>query len=521
MFDENNENSEVTSAGYEEETSEIEKDDAVADVSEMEMQPEEPVLPAEVSDQSEEFAQVAEAETVADETDMESANEEPEQLHNEGSVYASYHISDSTPQAVSYTEQNEKKSKNKKAKGHSFIIKAVAAGLAFGIAAFGSMRALSAIFPEKTTTASGTVNISKTESANVSPVSVATGNNTIYDVSAVVKEVMPAVVSISCSGTQIINSFFGQQEYPFSSAGTGIIVGSNETELLIATNNHVIANAKEIEITLDDESTATGYIKGTSSDVDLAVVAVKLEDLSEETQNSIKIATLGDSEGLIVGEPTIAIGNALGFGQSVTSGIISALDREVTVSTDETYGFGNSQTITSYLIQTDAVINPGNSGGPLLNIRGEVIGINSVKYSDDNVEGMGYAIPISKALPILEDLMSRETKTKVAEDQQSSLGISGTNVTSDAAMVYGMPSGVFVVQVIEGSGADKAGVKRGDIITKMDGTSISSMDDLTEELLYHAAGSTIEIVVNRNTDGEYQEITLKVTLGAKADISKD
>lgn len=440
-------------------------------------------------------------------TDASVKEEKPE----EKTVYASYHISESEP------PRNEKPKKEKK-KGMNFVAKALVAGLIFGIVAFGTVYAASQLFPFKT---QNTV-VEKTTTQTTTPLS--TNSDTVsedYEVAQVVREVMPAVVTINCTGTTVYNSFFGQQEYPTSSAGTGIIVGSNDAELLIATNNHVVTNSETIEIIFDDESTATAALKGSSSDVDLAVVAVKWDDLSEETKSAIKIATLGDSSSLIVGEPAIAIGNSLGYGQSVTSGIISALNREVTVTTDDSYGYGNSQEVTSELIQTDAAINPGNSGGPLLNSKGEVIGINSVKYSSEEVEGMGYAIPISEALPILEDLMSRETKVKVDEDEQSYLGITGTNVTSDAAMIYGMPSGVFVAQLVEDGPAENGGMKRGDIITEVDGTSISSLDELTEELLYHKAGSTVEVIVNRNSDGEYKEITLEITLGSKADAPSE
>lgn len=429
-------------------------------------------------------------------------------IDEEKTYYSSYHISESHV-------EKEKEFKPKKKKSMGFLGKALVAGLVFGLVSFGTIYTASQLFPIKTEE-------TKIESPSTQATATLTTSSNLtaedYQVAQVVKEVMPAVVSINCTTTTVYNSFFGQQEYDATSAGTGIIVGSNDTELLIATNNHVVNGANAIQIAFDDETTATAVLKGSSSDVDLAVVAVKWADLNEETKSAIKIATLGDSENLIVGEPAIAIGNSLGYGQSVTYGIVSALNREVTVTTDDSYGYGNYQEITSELIQTDAAINPGNSGGPLLNSRGEVIGINSVKYSSEEVEGMGYAIPISEALPILEELMNRKTKEKVDEDEASYLGITGTNVTSDAAMIYGMPAGVFVAQVVSDGPAEKAGIKRGDIISEMDGTSISSMDELTEELTYHAAGSTVEVIVNRNNNGEYEEITLEVNLGSKKDM---
>ena len=551
MFDENlNPNEEILSTGEEaaaETESPVSEASAAAGIDEAALNEtssadtvfteatEEPgssadTVSAEATDTETAAPENADADTASADTaaaasgEAETASENTTQAQQENVVYHAYHITEdnyTTDSANAKTAKKAKKARKAKSHGAAFWVRTVAAGLIFGIAAFGSIRGLSAIFPEKAAEVKKTVNISQVGNAdgsNVSSVVTATDSHTVYDVSAVVKEVMPAVVSIECKGTQTVMTFFGQQEQPMQGAGTGIIVGNNDEELLIATNNHVIANADELKVTLTDDSSAAAYVKGTSSDVDLAVIAVKLSDLSDDAKEAIKVATLGDSEKLVVGEPTIAIGNALGYGQSVTSGIVSALDRAVTVTTDDSYGFGNSQTITSYLIQTDAAINPGNSGGPLLNSKGEVIGINSVKYEDSSVEGMGYAIPINKALPILEDLMTRETKTKVAEDEQSALGISGTNVTSDASMVYGMPSGVFVAQVIEGGGAEKAGMKRGDIICELDGTKISSMNDLTEELLYHAAGTKVDVVIYRNTDGEYQKMTLNVKLGAKADL---
>lgn len=473
---------------------------------------EEPIVET-VEETIEETVEYSIEEPVVETIEETVADEQPTNYcyGREVNQYSSYHIYETPVE----NKPEGKKSKEKNKKNFGFLGKALLAGLAFGVAAFGIMYAGSQLFPVKT------VNEQSSDNSTQATATLTTSSNltaTDYQVAQVVQEVMPAVVSINCTTTAVYNSFFGQQEYEATSAGTGIIVGSNDTELLIATNNHVVNGASAIQIAFDDESTATAILKGSSSDVDLAVIAVKWADLSEETKSAIKVATLGDSESLIVGEPAIAIGNSLGYGQSVTYGIVSALNREVTVTTDDSYGYGNSQEITSELIQTDAAINPGNSGGPLLNSKGEVIGINSVKYSSEEVEGMGYAIPISEALPILEDLMNRKTKEKVDEKDASYIGITGTNVTSDAAMIYGMPSGVFVAQVVEDGPAEKAGMKRGDIITEMDKTTITSMDDLTEELTYHAAGSTVEVVVNRNNNGEYEEITLEITLGSKDDM---
>lgn len=305
------------------------------------------------------------------------------------------------------------------------------------------------------------------------------------DVTGVVKNVMPAVVSITNSYTEQSN-FFGQTlESQNQASGSGIIVGENDTELLVVTNQHVIADADALSVQFIDGEQVEAQVKGYDSDKDLAVIAIPLEKVESSTKNSIVVATLGDSDALTVGEPAIAIGNALGYGQSVTTGVISALDREI-----EGTNNGNK------LIQTDAAINPGNSGGALLNVKGEVIGINSNKIGGSVVEGMGYAIPISSAKPIIEDLMSKTTKgEKVAEGEKSYLGISGVNVTEEVSQMYGMPKGVYVGQVYEGTAAQKAGLVKGDIITKFDGSSVSSMEELQSMMEYYAAGTEVEITI--------------------------
>lgn len=331
----------------------------------------------------------------------------------------------------------------------------------------------------------------------------ATKAEIVTDVSEVVDTVMPSVVSITTVSTTEYYSFFGYSVPQESqSSGSGVIVGTNETELLIATNNHVVSGANSLTVTFADDQIASATIKGTDANMDLAVIAVNLSDISQDTMKAIAIATIGDSTSLSVGEPAIAIGNALGYGQSVTSGIISALNREVTVDN-----------VTNSLIQTDAAINPGNSGGALLNIKGELIGINSVKYSSTEVEGMGYAIPISSAMPIIEKLMTRETKEKVSESGY--LGIAGVDVDSNVSKVYSLPVGVYVSEVIENGGASAAGIKKGDIITEIEGTSVTSMEDLTEELSYYGPGETVTVVIKRQSDGEYKEQEVDVTLTKK------
>ena len=350
-------------------------------------------------------------------------------------------------------------------------------------------------------------------------------------VAAVAQASMPSVVAITTVSVQEIPSFFGYSSHQYKSAstGSGIIVGDNDDELLIATNNHVVdgattlsvcfigddvANAETETVNAGDngdlnvEDAVSAKIKGTDADNDLAVVAVKKSDIPEDTLNQIKIAQIGSSDDLAVGQQVVAIGNALGYGQSVTSGWISALNR--TISTDD----GTNST---GLIQTDAAINPGNSGGALLNMKGELIGINSAKYADSAVEGMGYAIPISKAKPILEELMNRETREKVDSSKKGYLGVSLANLTTEAIEMYNMPTGAFVRSVEDDSPAQEAGICKGDIIVKFDGQKVSDGDDLLDKLQYYKLGEKIEAVIARATNGEYEENTIELTLGTRPD----
>ena len=325
------------------------------------------------------------------------------------------------------------------------------------------------------------------------------------DVSDVAEKVMPAMVSILNNYTEKGTTFWGQTySEPAQSGGSGIIVGKNDDELLIVTNNHVVEGAETLIVTFIDETEANAVIKGLDADMDLAVVAVPLSSLTEETKAAITIASLGDSDQLKLGQPVIAIGNALGYGQSVTNGIISALNREITLSDGSTGIF----------IQTNAAINPGNSGGALLNINGEVIGINSNKIGGSTIEGMGYAIPITSASPIIADLMERQTRTEVAESEMGYLGISPQTVPNQYLQL-GMPQGVFVVSVEPDLAADQAGMVYGDIIVKFDGQKISSRDDLVNTLKYYRAGETVIVKVQRNVNGKYQEIEMEVTLGRR------
>lgn len=350
-------------------------------------------------------------------------------------------------------------------------------------------------------------------------------------VAAVAQASMPSVVAITTVSVQEIPSFFGYSSHQYKSAstGSGIIVGDNDDELLIATNNHVVDGATTLSVCfigddvanaeteivnagdngdLNVEDAVSAKIKGTDADNDLAVVAVKKSDIPEDTLNQIKIAQIGSSDELAVGQQVVAIGNALGYGQSVTSGWISALNR--TISTDD----GTNST---GLIQTDAAINPGNSGGALLNMKGELIGINSAKYADSAVEGMGYAIPISKAKPILEELMNRETREKVDSSKKGYLGVSLANLTTEAIEMYNMPTGAFVRSVEDDSPAQEAGICKGDIIVKFDGQKVSDGDDLLDKLQYYKSGEKIEAVIARATNGEYEENTIELTLGTRPD----
>ncbi len=329
------------------------------------------------------------------------------------------------------------------------------------------------------------------------------------DVSDIVDSVRPSIVAITNVSRTEYQSFWGgmPQQYESTSCGSGIIVGQNDEYLYIATNNHVVEGAVSLTVTFDDSSTVSAEIKGTDPSTDLAVIKVRCDSIESNTLSAIKVATLGSSEDLREGQAAIAIGNALGYGQSVTTGCISALNREVSVSDQS-----SSTSYTAELIQTDAAINPGNSGGALLNAAGEVIGINSVKYSDTSVEGIGYAIPISTAIPIIEDLI---TKEKVDASDSAYLGVAGVDVTNDVSSSYQMPVGVYVAQVTAGSSAEQAGIQKGDIITNFDGRKVSTMEELASTIEYYKAGETVDVTLQRAIGGEYTEQVITVTLGKK------
>ena len=419
----------------------------------------------------------------------------------------------------------------KKKKGGSFIKKSIAIiafGIFFGISAGVAFYAVNVAtgMSEKSVQTTGTTSDTQSKAnSNNSQATIKTNNSKIdttntgtitavvTDVTQVVDEVMPSVVSITNTYTATQN-FFGQD---FSSegeaSGSGIIVNKNDSELLVVTNNHVVEGADALKVKFIDGEVADAQIKGTDSNMDLAVIAVKLDDLKDTTKDAISIAQMGDSSSLKVGEPAIAIGNALGYGQSVTTGVISALDRQIEMSED-----GST---TGKLIQTDAAINPGNSGGALLNVKGEVIGINSNKIGGSTIEGMGYAIPISSAEPIIEELMTKQTKNKVDTDKKGFLGISGINVTSDVAQMYGMPQGVYIAQTYDNTAAANAGLLKGDIITGFDGSTVGSMEDLQGYLEYYEVGEMVTVTIQRADNGGYKEQQVSVVLGSQTSMPQE
>lgn len=332
----------------------------------------------------------------------------------------------------------------------------------------------------------------------------------VSDVSGIVEAAMPSVVAINDTMTVQQRDFFGMpQTYEAKSSGSGIIVAKSDTELLIATNNHVVEGASDLKVTFVDNKDVSAAVKGTDSATDLAIVAVQLSDIPADTMSQIKVATMGDSDQIKVGQQVIAIGNALGYGQSVTVGYVSALDREIT----------DEKGISHAFIQTDAAINPGNSGGALLDLNGNVIGINAAKTASTEVEGMGFAIPISKAQDILNTLMTKKTRVAVAEDAQGTLGIRVTNIDATTSKEYGMPVGVYVYQIMEDGAAAKSDLKEKDIITKFDGQSVTGMEELTRMLTYYESGSTVTLTVQSLVNGAYVEHEVQVTLGAKTAVN--
>ena len=397
-------------------------------------------------------------------------------------------------------EQNQEQKRKEKKKMPKFI-KVISLALVFGIVASVAFQATNLVADRFL----GTTESREVKSVDNTKISQSTGETAKSDIASIAEEVMPSVVSITNLSVQQVQSFFGGiQEQESKSVGSGIIIFQNDSELLIITNNHVVEGNETLTVSFVDEESVEAQVKGTDAAKDLAVIAVQTKKIKDTTMDQIKVASLGNSDQLQVGESVIAIGNALGYGQSVTSGIVSATGREL-------------DGIDEKLIQTDAAINPGNSGGALLNANGEVIGINTAKVATDTVEGMGYAIPISSVSDIIENLMNQETKTKVSEAEQGQLGIQGVDVTVDSSEMYNMPTGVYVSEVIAGGGAKKAGITKGSVITGINGTSIDGMQALKEQLQYYRAGETVKITVaTPEKNGEYAKRDVEVTLGKKS-----
>ncbi len=420
-----------------------------------------------------------------------------------------------------FNQNTEKKTREKKpmTTGKKWAA-VVAMALVFGLVAGGVMVGVNAAGGYLLNRENKADQIGQTQTVNSDSGTASSGKSQTGTVAQVAKDAMPSVVTISTMSVEEMRSFFGgTQQYKVEGAGTGVIVGKNDSELLIATNNHVVEGATSLSVGFIDQESVAGEVKGTDVDNDLAVVAVKLSDIPDDTMKQIKVATVGDSDDLQLGDQVVAIGNALGYGQSVTSGYVSALDRDLTL-TDQSGTTINS----TGLIQTDAAINEGNSGGALLNMKGELIGINEAKTASSStgtaVDNIGFAIPIDKAEKSLQQLMNLTTREKVDASQASYLGISGQDVSEEAKELYGIPSGVVIAEVVKNGPADEAGVKKGDILTGLDGRSIGSMAQLQDVLQYYAAGEKVDIVVQRSDNESYQEQTLSITLGSAEEAQK-
>ena len=411
------------------------------------------------------------------------------------------------PEPDDMNGMNEETPKPKKNRKVPKPVKLVCAGVAFGLVASVTFQTGNYVGTKvfgTTTTNGKTAKTAQTvDGAKLTTSSSSTGTS---DVATIAKNAMPSIVSITNMSVQEVQSFFGgTQQQESTSVGSGIIIGQTDSELLILTNNHVVEGNEKLTVSFVDNESVEANVKGTDSTKDLAVVAVKISDVKDSTMDEIAVATMGDSSKLEVGEQVVAIGNALGYGQSVTSGIVSATERTL-----DGYEGGT-------LIQTDAAINPGNSGGALLNSHGEVIGINTAKVATDSVEGMGYAIPISDASDTIQNLMNQETKTKVSEAEQGYLGIQGVDVSDESAKMYNMPTGVYISDVVKNGGAQQAGLTKGSVITGLEGTTISDMNSLKEQLQYYRVGDKVKVTVQvPGNNGEYTEKTVEVTLGSKS-----
>lgn len=442
-----------------------------------------------------------------------------------------YQRTESRNTESSFLGSVSKKQKKKKNFGR-IIAKTVCIALVFGVVAGAAFQGTNFVgqklFGDKVTAPVSQDASADTAAPEVGTVQPQTGNSGSEDsaasVSAIVKQCMPSLVAITNVSVKEVQNYWGfgwysqPQQQESTSTGTGIIIGQNDSELLIVTNNHVITGATNLSVVFsvdegkDGTTPVEAQIKGSDATKDVGVIAVKLSDIPAETMSAIKTATIGDSSQMQVGDQVIAIGNALGYGQSVTKGIVSALDREVTLQNDD------GSTISNKLIQTDAAINPGNSGGALLNMKGEVIGINEAKLSSNYVEGMGYAIPISDVEGIIGDLQNLQTRSEVDSEKMGYLGVTCQDVTSDIAQQYDMPEGVYLKSVVAGCAADKAGLKKGDILTRFDGMGVTTYDTLRDRLQYYEAGETVEVTVQSPENGSYVEKTVSLTLSTKAEV---
>ncbi len=437
-----------------------------------------------------------------DQTQYESSYGQPDDHNLYGTDYGQYRSYDGNDGAEGRTSWKKRRGSGDGDRKKNPFPKLIAGALVFGLVAGAAFAGVSYVTDRLTPSKSDRIETTSGTTAEKSETGESSGTVT-QDVTAVVDDVMPSVVSITCQ--MQTQSFFGTTQS--EGAGSGFIISKTDDLLMIATNNHVVEDATSISVGFNDSSSATGTVVGTDTSADLAVVSVKISDLSDDTINNIKVATLGDSSTLKAGESVIAIGNALGYGQSVTTGVISATNREVSFTDG-----------TMTLIQTDAAINPGNSGGVLVNTSGQVIGINNAKLEDTSVEGMGYAIPISDAKGTLEDLMNAGS---ITDDEKASLGIRGRDIDSQYSEALGIPTGIYITEILEGSAAEKAGLNAQDIIVKFDGASVTTMSGLQSKISSKKAGTKVTITVKRaDTSGEYQEKEIEVTLGKQSDLEK-
>lgn len=453
--------------------------------------------------------------------------EDNNKMENESNTYQ--------PLTPSGSHNNNKKNPKNSKKLAKKIGAITLSAVLFGSVAAGSFQAVNYFSPVSKTTNSSS-QTSKSNSSSASLLKTTTTSNSSnkgsLDVSDITTSAMPSIVSITNKSVQEVQDYFSQfgfggqgqtQTQETESQGSGIIIGKNDTELLMVTNNHVVEGADTLSVCFIDNKVYKANVKGTDAENDLAVIAVPLDSISDDTMSQIAVASIGDSDSLKVGEQVVAIGNALGYGQSVTTGIVSAVNRALSNNSSDTQDSNSSSDDSSSAtyIQTDAAINPGNSGGALLNMNGEVIGINSAKLASTEVEGMGYAIPISRVSDIIDNLMNQTTRTKVDSDKQGTIGIKGINVTSDVQEKYNLPEGIYVSEVTSGSAAEKAGITSGSVITKFDGKSVTDIESLQDLLQYYKAGETVELTLQVPDSDSYKEKTVSITLGSKSATSSD